>query len=69
MNEHLLVALVSAVPATIAAVVSVITLHRAKDLKVSLNGRLEEWIAATKAASHAEGMKDEQDSHPKTTKK
>ena len=63
MTEHILVAIIISLPPTIAAVAGLWKMSRIAQaiysVHVELNGRLTQWIAATQAAAHAAGMKDQ----------
>ena len=65
MSEPIIVAVIISVPPTVAAVAGLWKMHRIAQaiysVHVELNGRLTQWIAATQAAAHAAGMKDQQE--------
>jgi hypothetical protein len=73
MSDAVLIALIVAVPPTVAATAALIaSLHvgkKADQLTVMVDGRLgelleakDQLLAAAKVSSHAEGMKDQRDS-------
>ena len=55
------VAVITAIPSIIAAVVSVRNHVKLTDLQVHVNGRLTELLDLTAKSSKAEGMKQEKD--------
>lgn len=58
MSDVVLVALIAAVPSTLAAVVSLLNHQKIANLEIRVNGRLTELLALTATSSHAEGKLD-----------
>ena len=68
VSDAVIVALIAAVPSTLFGIIG---LRERRSLKKDINlvsvqvdGRLTEFLELTKKASHAEGVKDEKESHP-----
>ncbi len=55
MTDAVLVGLIAAVPGTLAAIGGLITAIRVGGLKLEINGRMTELLAATKAENQATG--------------
>ncbi len=60
-----LITLCTAVAALVASVATLIkvvhTSSKIQEIHLSLNSRLDQFLALTRKSSHAEGVKDEQD--------
>jgi hypothetical protein len=63
MTDAVLVAIVAAVPSTLAAVLGLVNRRKIGDVQVSVDGRLSELLALTAKSSRAEGQKDTKDSN------
>jgi hypothetical protein len=46
---------IEAAPAILAALISLYTVRKVQQVHISINSRFDEWMAATKKASYAEG--------------
>ncbi len=62
---ELWIALIASVGAVIAASISawasIVNSSKIQDVHIAINSRMDQLIEVTKAASHAAGVKDEQD--------
>lgn len=69
MSSPTILALIQALPPTLAASAALIMAvrnHKAtKDIHLAINSRFDQWMAATKIASFAEGAKAEADKQAK----
>jgi hypothetical protein len=61
MTDIVKVALITAVPSTIAAVVSIFNRKKLEKVSDQVDGRLTELLALTRKSSHAEGVLQQKD--------
>lgn len=54
----LIVGLTAAIPPTVAALVGMRKIH------TTFNSKMDKFLALTKTAAHAEGVKEEKEKHP-----
>ena len=59
MTDLVKVALITAVPSTLAAIIGIFNRTKLAAVSEQVDGRLTELLALTRKSSHAEGMKDE----------
>ena len=60
----IIVAVVSAVPATVGAILGLRNHAKLDKLEINVDGRLSELLKITASSSHAEGVKEEKDRSP-----
>jgi hypothetical protein len=63
MTDIVIVALIAAIPGTVAAIISGINKVKLDKVEIRVDGRLTQLLELTKQSSHAEGVKDEKEKH------
>jgi len=61
VTDTVVVALIAAVPATVAALVSRRNGYKIEEIHLAVNSRLSQLLKVVEAKSHAEGVKQEAD--------
>ena len=61
MTDTVLVALIAAIPGSLAAAFGFLNRSKIEQLEVKVDGRLTQLLAVTEKSSHAEGVKQELD--------
>lgn len=59
MSDVVVVALISAVPAVIAAIGAFVAVFKVATVHTLINSRVDELVAATRSLAHAQGVSDE----------
>jgi len=60
MTDTVTIALIAAVPGTLAAILGLLNRSKLGAVSVQMDGRMSELLALTRKSSHAQGVKDEQ---------
>lgn len=61
MTEHVLIALIAAIGAIIAAIISAAALLATRQTHTLINSRMDELLAKARLIAHAEGVKEAED--------